>query len=95
MGNIRRGTFQRKGKPTRFTVELYLKYFELGGRPDDIKINPLVSEQIQKIMGWEDGEGIVCLLWGLNPKTANAKKHNYRDPMVVGRIMMNKSPKRK
>jgi hypothetical protein len=85
MGNVRRGTFQIKGKPTRFTVELYLKYFELGGRPDDIKINPLISQQIQKIMGWEDGEGIVCLYWGLNNSTGNSKNHNYRNPMVVAK----------
>jgi hypothetical protein len=85
MGTIKKGTLTKKGKPTRFAVELYLKYFELGGTPNDEKINPLASQRIQDIMGWKDGEGIVCLLWGLSSKTANTKKHNYREPMVVAK----------
>jgi hypothetical protein len=79
---MKRGTFQRKGKPTRFTVELYLKYFELGGRPNDEKINPLISERIQQIMGWKDGEGIVCLMWGLGSSAKNSKRHDYHVPMI-------------
>jgi hypothetical protein len=85
MSTIKRGTLTKGGKPTRFAVELYVKYFELGGKPTDTKINKLVGERIQEIMGWKDGEGLVCLLWGIHPKTANCKKHNYREPMVVAK----------
>jgi hypothetical protein len=79
---IKRGTFTKKGKPTRFAVELYLKYFELGGKPNDDEMNPLISERIQQIMGWKDGEGIVCLMWGINSKTKNSKVHDYHVPMI-------------
>lgn len=79
---MKRGTLTKKGKPTRFAVELYLKYFELGGKPTDITINPLIAERIQQIMGWKDGEGIVCLIWGLRPNTKNCKSHNYHIPMI-------------
>ena len=79
---MKRGTLTRKGKPTRFAVELYLKYFELAGKPDDENLNPLISERIQQIMGWKDGQGIVCLLWGLRKGTKNSKTHSYYIPMV-------------
>lgn len=79
---MKKGTFTKKGKPTRFAVELYLKYFELGGNITDKKVNPLISERLQQIMGWKDGQGIVCLLWGLHPKAKNAKKHSYHEPMI-------------
>lgn len=82
MGNIKRGTLTKKGKPTRFAVELYMKYFELGGKPTDTKINPLIGQRIQEIMNWEKGEGLVCLLWGLSPKTGNSKSHEYSKPMI-------------
>jgi hypothetical protein len=85
MGTIKRGTFTKGGKPTRFAVELYLKYFELGGKPTDTKINKLVGERIQEIMGWKEGEGIVCLLWGLQPNTINCKRHSYWEPMVIAK----------
>jgi len=85
MARIKRGSLTKKGKPTRFAVELFLKYFELGGKPTDVKLNPLVSERIQEIMNWKDGEGIICLTWGLSNACANSKKHNYREPMVTAR----------
>lgn len=71
---MKRGTLTKNGKPTRLAVELYVKYFELGGKPDDQNIHPLISERIQNIMQWKDGQGIVCLLWGLRPKTINSKQ---------------------
>jgi hypothetical protein len=85
MSNIKRGTLTKGGKPTRFVVELYLKYYELGGKPTDTKINKLIGQRIQEIMGWKDGEGLVCILWGLSPNTINCKKHSYREPMVVAK----------
>jgi hypothetical protein len=85
MGNIKKGTLTKKGKPTRLAVELYLKYFELGGKPTDKNINKLIGERIQEIMGWKNGEGLVCLMWGLHPNTTNCKKHNYREPMVTAK----------
>lgn len=82
---MKNGTLTKKGKPTRFAVELYLKFFELGGRPDDIEIPKLIGERIQEIMGWKDGEGLVCLKWGLHPNTINCKKHNYREHMITAK----------
>ena len=79
---MKHGTLTKRGKPTRLTVELFLKYFELGGRPDDKFINPLIAERIQKMMGWKDGEGIVCLHWGMHPNTKNCKSHSYHIPMI-------------
>jgi hypothetical protein len=79
---MKRGTFQIKGKPTRFTVELYLKYFELGGKPDDKKMNPFISSRIKDIMGWEEGEGTVSLMWAFSPETKVAKRHEYYIAMV-------------
>ena len=79
---IKRGTFTKNGKPTRFAVELYLKYFELGGRPDDVEMNPLICNRIQQIMGWKDGEGIVSLMFGIHPSAQNSKTHEYYVPMV-------------
>lgn len=82
---MKRGTLTKNGKPTRFVVELYLKYFELGGKPTDIKINPLIAERMQDIMGWKDGEGLVCLHWGLHPNVKNCKKHEYWKVMVTAK----------
>lgn len=79
---MKSGTLTKKGKPTRLAVELFLKYFELGGNPNDTKINPLIGERIQDMMGWKDGEGIVCLHWGLHPDTKNCKSHSYHIPMI-------------
>lgn len=79
---MKHGTLTKKNKPTRLSVELFLKYFELGGSPNDIKINPLIGERIQEMMGWKDGEGLVCLHWGLHPNTKNCKKHSYHIPMI-------------
>jgi hypothetical protein len=82
---MKSGTLTKKGKPTRLAVELYLKYYELGGSPEDIMVNKLIGERIQEMMGWKDGEGLVCLKWGLHPNTANCKKHNYREQMVTAK----------
>ena len=82
---MKRGTLTKNGKPTRFVVEVYLKFFQLGGRPNDIEVPKLIGERIQEIMGWKDGEGLVCLHWGLHPNTKNCKKHNYREPMVTAK----------
>lgn len=82
---MKRGTFVKKRKPTRFVVEVYLKYYELGGKITDTVVNPLIGQRIQEIMGWKDGEGLVCLHWGLHPNTANCKKHNYREQMVIAK----------
>lgn len=85
MSNIKKGTLTKGGKPTRFVVELYLKYFEFGGHINDVRLNEFAGRRLKEIMGWENGQGLVCLRWGINPKTANCKKHNYRDPMVVAK----------
>lgn len=82
---MKRGTFSKKGKPTRFAVELYLLYFQLGGKFTDQDMCPLISQRISEIMGWEDGEGIVCMLWGVRPKTKNSKKHDYHDTMITAK----------
>jgi hypothetical protein len=82
---MKHGTLTKKNKPTRLSVELFLKYFELGGRPTDTKINPLIGERIQEMMGWKNGEGIVCLHWGLHPNAKNSKKHEYYIPMTVAK----------
>lgn len=79
---MKRGTFTKKGKPTKFAVEMYLKYFQLGGTPHDKRINQEVVSQLQEIMNWKEGEGIVCLMWGLHPYTKNCKTHEYYKPMV-------------
>jgi hypothetical protein len=79
---MKSGTLTKKGQPTRLAVELFLKYFELGGKPNDKKINPLIGERIQEMMGWKDGEGLVCLLWGFAPNTKNCKSHNYHKQMI-------------
>lgn len=78
---MKAGTLTKKGKPTRLAVELFLKYFELGGRLEDKVMNPLIVERLQQMMGWKNGEGIVCLHWGMDPNTKNSKKHNYHVPM--------------
>jgi hypothetical protein len=85
MSKIKSGTLTKGGKPTRFVVELYLKYFELGGNINDVKVDTLIGERLQEIMNWKDGSGLVCLHWGLNNRTSNCKKHNYRDPMVIAK----------
>jgi len=79
---MKSGTLTKKGKPTRLSVELFLKYFELGGNPNDIKVNPLIGERIQEMMGWTEGEGLVCLHWGLHPNAKNCKSHSYHIPMI-------------
>jgi hypothetical protein len=82
---MKSGTLTKKGKPTRFAVELFLKYFELGGNPNDTKVNPLIGERIQEMMGWKDGEGLVCLHWGLHTTARNSKSHSYYVPMLTAK----------
>jgi len=82
---MKHGTLTKKGKPTRLAVELFLKYFELGGNPNDIKVNPLIGERIQEMMGWKEGEGLVCLHWGLHPNARNSKNHSYHIPMITAK----------
>lgn len=84
---MKHGTFTKRNKPTRLVVELFLKYFELGGDINDEKMNPLIGERIQEMMGWKDGEGLVCLHWGLHPAAKNSKKHNYHEPMTKAKQM--------
>jgi len=74
--SIKRGTLSKGGKPTKFTVLLYLNYFELGGKITDKKINPIIATKLQEMMGWEDNSGILCLNWGLENDSKNSTKNN-------------------
>jgi hypothetical protein len=82
---MKRGTLSKNGKPTRLAVELFLIYFQLGGKPTDVDMNPFIFQRISEIMGWEDGEGIICMMWGIRPLTKNSKKHNYHKTMTTAK----------
>ena len=82
MSKLKKGTLSVDGKPTKFAVNLFLMYFELGGTIFDSKVNPEIECKIKETMGWNKKTGVLCLHWGLSENTKNSKKTgSYADTM--------------
>ncbi len=79
---IKKGKISKSGKPQMFIVNLFLKYFKLGGNYVEKKLNPKIWKSIQESEGFEKNDCTFAMIWGLVPQKEKSMNYQYSLKMI-------------